>query len=1274
METPNKTSTSAYKDLQNDPYYFSHFINMGRHNAYLIIHYIYKCVYKEELNLIESNLYQFSSKVKANSKKNPDELTKVIRLLLLHFPFLAYYDNAEREKRDERVVGRSNDGNWNKKVKERPYLSDKNTVSSNSEKASEKATSESHICLERLSQFLIVLNNLRNETSHYKHPKKSTLLPDFQKMYQSGIKEAQRRMNYEDKDIQHLFKDPHYKLIETQKQTETVGLTKFNGQKKVNRQPQVNGQTGTDKLAKVDKLTGFDKLTEVDELQDLDELTEIGIYYFICLFLDKKNGYLLLSRIRGFKDRNRTSEKYKSATLEAFTQFHCLVPNPKLESSNIAMDMLNELNRCPRQLYQVLSQDDKEKFVATDTEKEEDSDEVPEPIMKRSEDRFPYFALRYFEEMSRLGLSGTLDQITFQLFLGRKHDQEPHTKILNGTQRTHSLLKNMHVFGKLPFYQKEEAYQFYEGNEEVEFYAPAYRIVGNRIGLVLKDIHPHYTIPKSDGNYKNGNCKNGNCKNENCPDAILSTHELSALFFYNFLHKKGWIDTPTHQFIRDYLDRFRRFINDLQSGKIEPVNENQSIKKSKRHDDRELAKISQRSNQLQKLLDQYGLKVSWLPDACREYLLNYQVPSHKWMVKDKFVSMKKDAERKLKRLTSFKEKCTERGHGHSEEIKTISLKNKQIRIGELAQELARDLVFLTPPQTAQNSDAKKKINNLEFDILQKMLAYFPSYKDELKPFLEILKEKDNRWKHPFLGKIVTRKYSSCSSLTDLYKAYYEQKIDWIDTEILKRSTNRDRKTTVSLRREAEEIASQYEYILKLDRKTKPATEKIYSEEAVYLPTGLFEESIVRAIKQHSTELGIDIKSGSNVAGCLMAYCNNVKQPMYSLPRYYNAKELGYKDAVLRDEIKEKISEFFSKQSKKNVRMTPTDKKVLHEKENEMKNLAKRIKENEAEILRQQNNDRALFLMVNDLLPASLKGDPTRPGDEITELGRLGFDQQHNMLDREYEMCETIYGRKVTAVLPIKRYGEFRRFLKDRRLENLLKYYPEGAEIRLGAMRSGCTQQKGEKFKDSNLSEEIEIYDMERDKLLKLIYDFEKLLIDHYADEITKTKDQYYNHTNCLIAAQKLGINIDPELLLEEEEMENEIKVADQNRDQNRDKDGNKNDVRPFEEKPNSCSEGNDKGYLCYENREKESVSPENDSKQVANQSNGKKGNNCNLGELRRKLIHNEIPYEPWIEKEINKRKDEPMITKRIVCLVSDIYSQLVESLQAMVDQNEGKQW
>lgn len=65
---------------------------------------------------------------------------------------------------------------------------------------------------------------------------------------------------------------------------------------------------------------------------------------------------------------------------------------------------------------------------------------------------------------------------------------------------------------------------------------------------------------------------------------------------------------------------------------------------------------------------------------------------------------------------------------------------------------------------------------------------------------------------------------------------------------------------------------------------------------------------------------------------------------------------------------------------------------------------------------------------------------------------------------------------------------------------------------------------------------------------------------------------------------------------------------------------------------------------------------EDESNQVDNQTNGKDNNKSKLVILRKKLMHNEIPYEPWIKKEIDKMEYEPMITKRIVCLVSDVYS------------------
>jgi|GEM_PF-5204728 len=76
---------------------------------------------------------------------------------------------------------------------------------------------------------------------------------------------------------------------------------------------------------------------------------------FIRLSLDKKC-LLVFFKIEGYKDRRKEECKmYKPDTLEDFSQYSCHVPYLKLESGNLALCMLNELNRGHDSLYNVLA-------------------------------------------------------------------------------------------------------------------------------------------------------------------------------------------------------------------------------------------------------------------------------------------------------------------------------------------------------------------------------------------------------------------------------------------------------------------------------------------------------------------------------------------------------------------------------------------------------------------------------------------------------------------------------------------------------------------------------------------------------------------------------------------------------------------------------------------------------------------------------------------------------------------------------------------------------
>ena len=335
-----------------------------------------------------------------------------------------------------------------------------------------------------LDQFLVPLHNLRNQFSHYKLPQESYCINGFHLLFDNAKKAAQVRMKYSDEDI-----------------------------------------------SKVKS-----KVVNNDSV-----LTERGILFFICLFLDKKNTYLFLSKIKGFST-GRSDEKYK-ATLEVFSQYYCHAPYSKLDSSDVTLDMLNELNRCPKALYEVLSDEDKEKFIVDNEDNPdemsgEDDEEMPRSVMKRSDDRFPYFALRYFEKQNNL------DKISFHLYLGRREAKLDHKKVINGEMRTHKMLKDVHVFGRLDNYRNEEICNAIKSRKDIEFYAPSYRIVENRIGILLrkqKDFILEETKAKEI------------FKESICPDAILSTHELGALFFYDYLYKKGWLESASDQYIQNFI-------------------------------------------------------------------------------------------------------------------------------------------------------------------------------------------------------------------------------------------------------------------------------------------------------------------------------------------------------------------------------------------------------------------------------------------------------------------------------------------------------------------------------------------------------------------------------------------------------------------------------------------------------------------------------------------------------------------------------------------------
>ena len=82
------------KSLKSNPDYFSAYLNMARHNAYLILSHISDKLKPKKTNTPEDALYSAYALEVLKNGKEPDITAKSIKMLNEHFPFLkVMFDN-----------------------------------------------------------------------------------------------------------------------------------------------------------------------------------------------------------------------------------------------------------------------------------------------------------------------------------------------------------------------------------------------------------------------------------------------------------------------------------------------------------------------------------------------------------------------------------------------------------------------------------------------------------------------------------------------------------------------------------------------------------------------------------------------------------------------------------------------------------------------------------------------------------------------------------------------------------------------------------------------------------------------------------------------------------------------------------------------------------------------------------------------------------------------------------------------------------------------------
>ena len=311
----------------------------------------------------------------------------------------------------------------------------------------------------------------------------------------------------------------------------------------------------------------------------------------------------------------------------------------------LALDILNELRKCPEELYELLSKEGKEFFIDRVSSSAEDTPDIVKRL--RFGDRFAYLALRAIDECE------VFNGIRFQVRLGSYRFKFYDKNCIDGSAQLRRLQKEINGFGRLQdiealrkqlwkdLLQKKEydsvqledrsanldLMQFVEDTPKSTPYITdtraQYNIHNNRIGLIwngnecrlLKNIRDNDVqrqgvflpeLVNVDGSPK----VSGKGIELPSPLCTLSVYELPALLFYHYL-----INTPEaqrcevefikpQQVIINKYNALRAFLNEVIQNPQQIVQDG-----------------------LMTTLDRHGLKQSEIPQRIRDLITAYQKES-----------------------------------------------------------------------------------------------------------------------------------------------------------------------------------------------------------------------------------------------------------------------------------------------------------------------------------------------------------------------------------------------------------------------------------------------------------------------------------------------------------------------------------------------------------------------------------------------------------------------------------------------------------------------
>jgi hypothetical protein len=1095
----NTVNTDNKKTLQNNPEYFGAYLNMARHNVFLITNHLTETFNQFGFLKIDSDEDIWCDKNKINKVKTPNETNILLNI----------FDTTQKKYEDER-----------KKVFDylisRHYFNFlKIFINGNLEKDDlSKGNKDAIIDYDGLHIFLNLafqeLNQFRNAYTHY------LAIDDSGNQLQ--------RKTIINKELK-----PKIELL-------------FNYAPRFSYLRNIKTQT-------TDDYNHILKNYQLFESAENNCFTEQGLFFFINLFLERSYATKFLKKISGFK--NDSTPPFR-ATIQAFTAYTIKIPDLRLGNYDtkqaLLLQMLSELNKCPKELFNRLTDKDKELF---DPKLEESSkqnlifnnqnyndindDDLEDAIhdltaLKRHSDRFPYYGLRFLEE------TNAFQNIRFQITIGKLIIKK-YDKNIIGNVQDRLIVKTINAFGKLSDFENKETEilkmlkKGFEDNDNIVFeqFAPHYNMNNNKIGFYLfKDNEPKIKYPNVFENKKDNPAKHNN------PTGFISIHDLpkvllleslkpkevenqitnfvlntnKCLFDENLLNYiKEIAEFDPESFTRRTFDKAKLFDKkDKKVHFVSKIEENILLKRYKLSKEQLLALskddfkqktgnqksieifsqikyqyyLEQRRNVLQKCLPD-ELLVNQLPKKMIDYLMNISE-----------IDSKKRILLKIKAFTAETKKLLKESEKESKE-------NIKPKLGEYSQYITQDVLAMIVDLAIKN-----KITSPYYNKLQNKIAYFSINKVEIISLSNELKLFDSKKGHVFLTKVLI---NDSKGVIDFYQKYLEAKIKWLLE--LEKNVKKD-----GLILELKELPYYFKrIIMQLGRFSFATWLQNKSKLAINLPTSLLDETLNNNLKNKLKEKDIDFIETDKFSILLQKLSNSDTQPFYEYNRKYNINK------------EEKIIKSIHKMDSKTIKAT----------------YDKFVEANEKKIRFLQTKDRILKLLCNTLFsqekniglqefrlqdiypssPLSILEQPTSFKQQVYSDKNIDFIviaedsakqkaqvmtwnalneevkknwlaldtkvKQEQFLEKYPEEERKVFHYQKGYQWKFKDFGRYKRFLNDRRIPELVKYFDK-PEVSFDL-----------------LEYQIHEYDRVREKIFNLVFQLEKSIVQNDFEGIKKIK-------------------------------------------------------------------------------------------------------------------------------------------------------------------------